>query len=52
MTPLKWCILEPNISQYSNMFNQANTNVIFNDYFLIRLRMEGRSPPVKPCWNF
>ena len=36
MTPLKWCILEPNISQYSNMFNQSNNNVIFNDYFLIR----------------
>ena len=36
MTPLKWCILEPNISQYSNMFNQSKTNVISNDYFLIR----------------
>ena len=36
MTLFKWCILEPNISQYSNMFNQSNTNVIFNDYFLIR----------------
>ena len=49
MTLLKWCILEPNISQYSNIFNQSNTNVIFHDYFL---RNEGKSPPVKPCWNF